>query len=126
MEEPFFAVSAANPLLWRDGNLSDSLLAVNGNFEFSSTFSLPALSRRRGWHPVWWRGAETIKHSTTGKRFFREFSFSQLLRQSFRQAAQGIGVVEGIEVHIEQAIALGVQRRGIEGGVEFLLGFHEE
>jgi len=44
LEEPFSAVSAANPLLWRDGNLSDSLLAVNGNFEFSSTFSLPAFS----------------------------------------------------------------------------------
>jgi hypothetical protein len=24
-------------------------------------------------NPVWWRGAETIKQSVTGKRFFQEF-----------------------------------------------------
>jgi hypothetical protein len=60
--------------LQRDGDFSGWRLAVNGNFEFSSTFSLPALSRRRGLHPVWWRGAETIKHPPTGKRFFEKFA----------------------------------------------------
>jgi hypothetical protein len=45
LEEPVLPFWRQTHRLWRDGNPSGSLSAVNGNFEFSSTFSLSADSK---------------------------------------------------------------------------------
>jgi hypothetical protein len=82
--------------LWRDGNLSGSLSAVNGNFEFSSTFSLSADSMSAAVSIPFGGGARKL--SNTGRpasAFFKKvsravFSFRIApLKKSQRARARG-------------------------------------
>ena len=58
-----------SPAFWRGAQSRHSLLPVNQNFEFSSTFSSPAFSLSVAFcSPSSWRGAETSKGVRVDKR----------------------------------------------------------
>jgi hypothetical protein len=61
--------------------LADRVRQSTGILNFLQLSRCLRHSRRRGLQPVWWRGAETIKHSIPGKRFFQHFGkFFRFLR----------------------------------------------